>query len=655
MAAGVDIMAPAPMALSPGTRIGTYEVLAKLGQGGMGEVYRARDTTLGRDVALKLVSDAFAGDQDRLARFEREARTLASLNHPSIANIHGVHDSDGKRALVMEFVDGEDLSARIVRGPMPLDEALPIARQIADALEAAHDAGDVHRDLKPGNIKVRPDGTAKVLDFGLAKAMDVSGVGRFRQHDLLSSPTITSPAMTAAGLILGTAAYMSPEQAKGRPVDQRSDMWAFGCVLYEMLTATRAFDGEDVTDTLAAVVAKEPDWSRLPAATPAAIRRLLHRCLTKPVNDRLRSAGDAKLDLAEAAERARDEAVTAAPTQVRRTSRAVPAWGVAAGVATALVLVAVGWVIGRAQSPRASAPAPSPVRLSLVPSDADAIAVSGNDRDLAISPDGTRIAYVGGNGTAIVVRDLGRQQAVRIDRVGLPHNPFFSPDGTWVGFSDGLSAIKKVPAGGGPVETICRTIEPGVAAAWHGDTVVFAQSGRVYRVSASGGVPEAITPPSGSGQAVLYGPTFLPGGEAVLVGVAPLANSDGGIGVVDLRTGAHKLVVPLGRSLGPLNGLSARFVAPGYIVYRAARPAGAESASGLRVVDFDPVRMEAVGAPTVLDEPIYITDFGGYADFDVAQNGALVYVSTAAQPNARRLVWVHRDGREDPIDLPPRA
>jgi serine/threonine-protein kinase len=648
------------MALAPGTRIGEYEVLTKLGEGGMGEVYRARDTRLGRDVALKFVSDAFVRDPDRLSRFEREARSLASLNHPSIATIHGVHDADGRRALVMEFVDGEDLSARIARGPMPLDEALPVARQIADALEAAHDSGVIHRDLKPANIKLRPDGTVKVLDFGLAKAIEgSSGSGSSDRHDLMNSPTITSPAMTAAGVILGTAAYMSPEQAKGLPIDRRADIWAFGCVLYEMLTGKRAFDGDDVTDTLVALISKEPDWSRLPASTPAPIRRLLRRCLAKPVKERLQSIGDAKLDIAEAAAGVHDDP---SPVSVgsRQPAHGVSSWGVpwrgvaVSATATLVLGAAIGWMIGRTHNNARVAAAPSPMRLSLVPPDAEAITVSGNDRDLAISPNGKLIAYVGGNGTAIIVRDLARKQAVRIDRAGLPHNPFFSSDGNWVGFTDGLSTIKKVPATGGPIELVCHVMAPGIWAAWSGDTVVFAQAGLLYRVPASGGQPVVVTKRD-TEHAAVYSPTFLPDGHSVLVGFGPTQTSEGGVGIVDLRTGTQKLVLPLGRTPGPLNGLTARFVAPGYLVYRAALAPGPQSAAGLRAVKFDPQRMETLGPPIVVDEPIYTTDFGGFSDFDIAQNGTLVYVSTAAQPNVRRPVWVHRDGREDPIELEPRA
>src|SRR6266446_4818197 len=259
------------LALTTGTRLGVFDITAQIGEGGMGQVYRARDTKLNRDVAIKVLPEAFASDAERLARFTREAQTLASLNHPNIAHIHGLEESGGVRALVMELVEGEDLSQRIARGAIPLDEALPIAKQIAEALEAAHEQGIIHRDLKPANIKVREDGTVKVLDFGLAKLLDPVGGGLQTGPSVTQSPTITTPAMTQAGIILGTAAYMSPEQVKGRPADKRSDIWAFGCVLYEMLTGKRAFAGEDVSDTLAFIITKEPDWSALPATTPSSI------------------------------------------------------------------------------------------------------------------------------------------------------------------------------------------------------------------------------------------------------------------------------------------------------------------------------------------------------------------------------------------------
>src|SRR5579864_6677861 len=311
------------MSLAPRSHIGPYEVVSQLGAGGMGEVYRAKDTTLNRDVAIKVLPDLFASDPDRLARFTREAQTLAALNHPHIAAIYGVEQSGGVRALVMELVEGEDLSAIIARGPIALADALPIARQITEALEAAHEQGIIHRDLKPANIKIRADGTVKVLDFGLAKAMDPAGAS----PNVSQSPTITTPAMTQAGVILGTAAYMSPEQAKGRPADKRSDVWAFGCVLYEMLTGARAFQGNDVSDTLAAVLRGEPNWTALPADTPHPIRMLLRRCLEKDRRRRLDSAADARLEIEEAASGSSETARTAIPAHSGR--REAVAWGLA--------------------------------------------------------------------------------------------------------------------------------------------------------------------------------------------------------------------------------------------------------------------------------------------------------------------------------------
>jgi serine/threonine protein kinase len=326
------------LALTPGTRLGVYEVTTQIGAGGMGEVYRATDSNLKRSVAIKVLPASVAGDADRLARFQREAEVLAALNHPNIGAIYGLEKTPDFTALVMEFVEGEDLSQRIARGAIPLDEALPIAKQIAEALEAAHEQGIIHRDLKPANIKVRPDGTVKVLDFGLAKAIEPVGSA----PNVSQSPTITTPAMTQAGVILGTAAYMSPEQAKGRPADKRSDVWAFGCVLYEMLTGARAFQGDDVSDTLAAVLRAEPNWIALPSGTPPLIRRLLRRCLEKDRKRRLDSAADARLEIDEAltVPSAADEAATQ-PAHVSRQQRTLAIASIAF-VAGAVVMGLVG-------------------------------------------------------------------------------------------------------------------------------------------------------------------------------------------------------------------------------------------------------------------------------------------------------------------------
>jgi serine/threonine protein kinase len=357
--------------LAAGSRLGPYEVVASIGAGGMGEVYLARDTTLHRDVALKVLPEAFASDPDRLARFAREAQLLASLNHPNIAAIYGFHDN----ALVLELVEGPTLADRIASGPLPLDEALPIARQIADALDAAHEHGVIHRDLKPSNIKVRPDGTVKVLDFGLAKALEpVNG-----SSEVSRSPTITSPAMTRMGMVLGTAAYMSPEQARGHPADRRSDVWAFGCVLYEMLTATRVFDMREMSDTIAAVLRAEPDWTKLSAQVPEPITTLLHRCLEKDSRRRLRDIGDARLELEARAESTGSDPID---TASRRRERIV--WTAAVAL---LVLAALGLGAWAIRPPPASAE----VRLTIeTPGETDPRDLAS----LAVSPDGLNVAFV---------------------------------------------------------------------------------------------------------------------------------------------------------------------------------------------------------------------------------------------------------------------
>jgi serine/threonine-protein kinase len=630
--------------LFPGTRLGPYEITAPLGVGGMGEVYRATDTNLKRRVAIKVLPASVAGDVERLGRFQREAEILAALNHPNIAHIHGLEKSDGTIALVMELVEGPTLADRISKGAIPIDEALPIVKQIAEALEAAHDQDIVHRDLKPANIKVRSDGVVKVLDFGLAKALEPPATAA----DVSGSPTITSPAMTRLGAILGTAAYMSPEQARAKDVDTRADVWAFGCVLYEILAGRRAFGGDDVTDTILSVVSKEPDWSRLPPSTPDSIRRLLRRCLTKSVQQRLRSIGDAVLEIDDATQ------VTdlSSGGVVKPDKFPAARWiGAAAAGVLFLAVAVAGWSIGRRQTTNLAA-STGALRFSLVPSPADGITVSGNSRDLAIAPDGRTIAYVGGNGTSLIIRHLDRSDATRVDGAGLPQNPFFSSDGAWVGFVDGLSAIKKVSVRGGSIETVCRTSYSVVQPAWHGDTIVFAQYGRIFRVSAAGGVAEPITPPLSAGGPRLYNPSFLPTGNAILVGVASPTQS--GIGIVDPRTGALKLIVPMPSSSTDEFGLQARFVAPNRLIYRSALEPGAQSPA-LHVVGFDAGRLETVDRSVAIEEPVFVSPFGGFADFDLAENGTLVYVASSARPNVRRLVWVNRDGREEPIDLPERA
>jgi serine/threonine-protein kinase len=598
----------------------------------MGEVYRAADTKLRRQVAIKILPPALAADPDRLARFQREAEVLASLNHPNIAQIYGLEDADGVKALVIELVEGDDLSQRIARGAIPLDEALPIAKQIADALEAAHEQGIIHRDLKPANIKVRPDGTVRVLDFGLAKAMEPPA----SSPNVSQSPTITTPAMTQAGMILGTAAYMSPEQAKGRVVDKRADVWAFGCVLFEMLTGRRAFAGEEVADTLAFIITKDPDWVRLPAPTPPAIRRLLRRCLEKDPKERLRDIADARIEIRDAM-----SAPAAEPAGVGVETRS--RWrrlGMVAGVvlATGVLTGAAVW--------RATSRAPWHVsRLTITSSGAAALTINSVARNLAITPDGRHVVYVGDNGTQLFVRALDSLEPVAIARGGAVDGPFVSPDGQWVGFFDD-NTLKKVAITGGPPITLARVAGLPRGATWApDDTIIFSRGrvGELRRVSASGGMPEVLRGPA-QGEGYHAWPEILPGGGAILFTIT--SQTGGGldaaqVAVFDLRTGTQRILLR--------GGSHAHYVASGHLLYIAERT--------LRAVPFDLRRLETHGTavPVV---PGLVTTAAGAGDFAVSTDGTLVYVEAPAGlagRTARTLVWVDRMGKEETIPAPPRT
>ena len=455
------------MALTAGTHLGLYEITAQIGEGGMGQVYRATDTRLKRQVAIKILPALLAADPQRLARFQREAKVLASLNHPNIAHIHGLEENGGVTALVMELVEGNDLSQRIARGAIPIDEALPIARQIAEALAAAHEQGIIHRDLKPANIRVRTDGTVKVLDFGLAKAMEPTGA---TLASVSTSPTITTPAMTQAGMILGTAAYMSPEQAKGHPVDKRSDLWAYGTVLYEMLTGARAFKGEDVPDTLAAILRGEPNWSALPADVPMPIVALLRSCLQKERRSRIADIGVATFVLDHAAQLL--ERVDApVPALQRAAVPQPPLWRRATRVAAALCVVALlagagVWLLTR------SAP-PSVIRTTITTSESAALTLSGMDRDVAITPDGLRVVYRGNK--QLLVRALNQLEPTVLSGLGAPQGVFTSPDGQWIGFFDSVFLLRKVAITGGPPVTVSAIQGVPRGATWSQDgTIIFA-------------------------------------------------------------------------------------------------------------------------------------------------------------------------------------
>src|SRR5262245_45416596 len=485
--------------IAPGTKVGAYEVVSSLGAGGMGEVYRARDTKLNRDVAIKVLLAAVAGDPDRLTRFSREAQVLASLNHPHIAQIHGFEDSNGFRALVMELVDGPTLADRIAAGPLPLNEALSIAAQIAEALETAHEHGIIHRDLKPTNIKVRPDGMVKVLDFGLAKAMEPASGS---SANAMISPTLSLHA-TEAGIILGTAAYMSPEQAAGKPVDRRSDMWAFGVVLVEMLTGRRPFAADTAAETMAAVMMKEPDWTTLPQTTPAPVRRLLRRCLEKDRNRRLADAATARLEIEDTLTAPAETAITAAAPRRRTGSVAVPAAALLAGCAIA----PAGMPMLR--------PAPERVVTRLEISTPPTTAPF--QFQFALSPDGRRLAFIAGtNPRQLWVRPLDQVNAQPIAGTEAAAAPFWSPDSRVLGFYAG-GKLKRVDLSGGAPLSLADVTGGGGGAAWTPEGVIVYSDGPgrpLMRVAATGGAAVAVThPPAGFGDSA---PEFLPDGRHVL-------------------------------------------------------------------------------------------------------------------------------------------
>ena len=596
----------------------------------MGQVYRATDTVLKRQVALKVLPIAVAGDPERVARFRREAEILASLNHPHIAGIHGLEESDGVSALVMELVDGEDLSQRLARGAMPIEEALPIAKQIAEALEAAHERGIIHRDLKPANIKLRADGTVKVLDFGLAKLAEPAAVAG--AATLTQSPTITTPAMTAAGIILGTAAYMSPEQARGKVADRRADIWAFGCVLYEMLTGRRAFDGDDISTTLAAVLKTDPEWSALPLATPPSVRRLLGRCLDKDLKERLQAIGEARVAIGRVQSGALEESASLAT--VHRTPwwrRAMPA---------AISAAAVGLITGAAWTLMPPSPV-SVVRFPIVlPEDQQTGLFAP---DLALAPDGARLAYV--TRSRLYVRALNEIDARAItDAAQAPREPFFSPDGQWIGFySIGEQALKKVAVTGGAPVTICK-IRGAFSATWEGDRILFFQPGKgIMHVSANGGDPEVVIATQAS--EMVATPQLLDGGTAVLFTLAApgsLANWWDRAQVVVQSVGSPERKVVWHGSGG------ARYLPSGHLLYTVGNV--------LFAAPFDLKRREVRGAPVRVVEGLQRSmSFPGVVPaFAVSRNGSLIYVPGGAATTAlSTLALVSRDGRVQPLDLPP--
>jgi hypothetical protein len=621
------------MPLSNSTRLGSYEILCALGAGGMGEVYRARDTRLDRDVAIKILPEAFAADAERVARFQREAKVLASLNHPHIAAIYGLEDAAGVKALVMELVEGPTLADRIAAGAIPLEEALPIARQIAEALEAAHEKGIIHRDLKPANIKVRADATVKVLDFGLAKAFEPSGSS---SPNVTASPTISIYA-TKASVILGTAAYMAPEQARGRVVDTRADIWAFGCVLYEMVTGTRAFNSDDVTDTIVAVVSKEPDWQALPAAA-SRLRPLLARCLRKHAKQRLQAIGDARIQIEELISTSEGVAATGAP--VTAPSRRVAPAATAALVAGVLMGALLMWALTRPAPPNRMLTS----RFEIVPPPAQSLAMQGADRDIAISPDGQYIVYRADAGLAqLVVRAIDRLEAHPLPEITNARLPFFSADSRWIAFFDG-AGLKKVPITGGSAITILKKYIVPRGASWGDDnSIVFATndtSSGLLRVPASGGAPTVLTrPDAANGEKNHWRPSLLPGGRGVLFTITALNPEEPAqVAVLDMKTGKRKTLIR--------GGSQAEYVHTGHLVYMAA--------GTLHAVRFDLGRLEVLGDPVPVVDDVWMSSATGAVNYATSRPGTLVYVPASGARRPRSLVWVDRKGQQTAMRTLPR-
>jgi serine/threonine-protein kinase len=611
-----------------GTRIGVYEVTGAIGAGGMGEVYRARDTKLQREVAIKVLPEPFANDRDRLARFEREAQSLAALNHPHIAQIYGV--TENPPALVMEFVDGEDLSARIASGPLPIPEALALATQIAEAVEAAHERGIIHRDLKPANIKVADSGSVKVLDFGLAKALSPEVAAT---PAISNSPTFTSPS-TQLGVILGTAAYMAPEQAKGKTVDRRADVWAFGGVLFEMLTGKRAFEGEDVTDVIASIMRAEPEWNALPPGTPAGIRKLLKRCLEKDRAKRLDSMAVARYEIQEALIAPSSSAVPAVPTTAPRS--VVPL--IAAGVVCALLATGITWFVMRPQ------PVDAPlVRGSLTPVPPDALSLDSFLSDVDISPDGTMIAFDGqrqGQTPQIFVRRLDEDAAVPLAGTSDGRSPLFSNDGRWISYRTG-NEILKVPVIGGGTEVMCRRCAGGLrGATWLDDgSFVFTSPGglvglRILRPGAAEAEPLTVVNRDADERAHLS-PRALPDGRGVLFTVEN-TNESRNVMVFDPRTKTTKLLVR-GASMP-------QFAPSGHLVYA--------SDGKLFAVAFDTATLSVTGAPTLVLDGV-VTKSSGAANYAIARNGTLLYTAGAQVASTFLVSTANRDGVREPLPLSP--
>jgi eukaryotic-like serine/threonine-protein kinase len=619
--------------LSPGRELSHYRLVERIGEGGMGVVWKATDQTLGRAVAIKVLPAAFAQDPERMARFEREARLLASLNHPHIASIYGVGSADGVRFLAMELVEGDDLAARLSRGPMPVAETIEVARQVAEALEVAHEKGIIHRDLKPANVKLTADGQVKVLDFGLAKALDDEAPAA-NSSTMSHSPTLTSP-MTGANVILGTAAYMSPEQSRGKLVDRRADIWAFGCVLYECLTGRRAFAGETVSDTIAKILEREPDWTALPARTPAKVRELLQRCLEKDARKRLRDIGDARVELENLIARGvsasgvlRTDEFTDAHA-ARRGGPATLAWSVAAvAVGVAVIAIAFPKFMHRAEIPvaaRAVLTAPNGMQLSTIPADA------------AVSPDGTMLVFCASDSadrSRLWLRPLSSLEARPINGTEFsgaesPGLPFWSPDGKSIGFFADAK-LKTVAIGGGSPQTLCNAPNAR-GGTWNRDGVIlFAPSSQspLFRVSQSGGEPVQVTAFDSTRHETAHRfPHFLPDGRHYSYAAFPGEAGKVNTWIGDLGSSQRKLALTANSA--------AIFAAPGYVIFVRDQ--------SLMAQRFDVGALRLIGEPTQIGDAPADLQTLGTNPASASGNGVLVYPGYAAAVS--HLAWYGRDGR----------
>ncbi|MEE9231600.1 MAG: protein kinase, partial [Acidobacteriota bacterium] len=604
-----------------------------------GEVYRATDSKLGREVAIKVLPDAFAKDPERLARFDQEARLLASLNHPHIAAIYGLEESDGVRFLVLELVPGDTLAKRIAQGPIPIDEALTLCRQIAEALEAAHERGIIHRDLKPANVKVTPDGKVKVLDFGLAKAFQTDSSAA---SDLSQSPTASYRA-TSDGVILGTAAYMSPEQARGKPVDKRTDIWSFGCVLYECLTGRQVFHGETASDTISAILKEEPDWNALPRTTPASVRRLLRRCLHKEAAKRRRDIGDSGIELDEAIAGTSEysssiEDTTVSPRSHWRTRTAL--WS--------LAVLLLGGIAAWNLKPVPSPGPRSAVHLTIPLPAGEYLwhPVSGDA--LAISPDGSSVLYSAtssGGEAQLFLRSLDRLDPEPMNRTEGGFDPFFSPDGEWIGFFT-HRGLHKVSLGGGMHVNLYEGAINSRGAIWAANGNIYfvpQPTVGVMQVPAGGGVAKYATLPDQEKDEISHRfPHVLPGGRGLLVTLERTSSrnfDEASIAVIVPETGELKILVE--------GGMDARYAPTGHLVYARA--------GSLLAAPFDLEQLELTGQPVPVLDGVITNLVTGNADYDFSRDGTLVYVPGGSVMAERKLIWMDRQGNVKPVTSTRRA